>query len=127
MKLPLALVPPTDVRTIAIGRFSARSFLTPNRVIPAKTMEENRRILNRHREVLGLSKISFTHFVAWGIVRALEKHPSLNDAFGEVDGKPVRIRDLSVVQKDQRPARAVDLVVASGHSQMHSCHCRLLG
>jgi hypothetical protein len=34
-KLPLVLVPPTDVRTIAIGRFRARSFLTPDRRIPA--------------------------------------------------------------------------------------------
>ena len=65
---------------------------TTNRVIPVKTMEENRRILNRHREVLGLSKVSFTHFVAWAIVRALEEHPTMNDAFGEVDGKPARIR-----------------------------------
>ena len=65
---------------------------TTNRVIPVKTMEENRRILNRHREALSLSKVSFTHFVAWAIVRALEKHPTMNDAFGEVDGKPARIR-----------------------------------
>ena len=34
-KLPLALVPPTDVRTIAFGRFTARSFLTADRRIPA--------------------------------------------------------------------------------------------
>src|SRR5450631_1933295 len=69
---------------------------TTNRVIPVKTMEENRRILNRHREALGLSKVSFTHFVAWAIVRALEKHPTMNDAFGEVDGKPARIRKPTV-------------------------------
>ena len=61
---------------------------TSNRVVPVKNMEENRRILNRHREALGLSKISFTHFVAWAIVRALEKHPGMNDAYGEVDGRP---------------------------------------
>jgi 2-oxoglutarate decarboxylase len=67
-----------------------------NRVIPVKTMEENRRILNRHREALGLSKVSFTHFVAWAIVRALEKHPSMNDAYGEADGKPARIRKAAV-------------------------------
>ncbi|HVO51121.1 MAG TPA: 2-oxo acid dehydrogenase subunit E2, partial [Thermoanaerobaculia bacterium] len=65
---------------------------TTNRIVPVKNMEENRRILNRHREALGLSKISFTHFVAWAIVRALEKHPGMNDAFGEADGKPARIR-----------------------------------
>ncbi|MEO6323409.1 MAG: multifunctional oxoglutarate decarboxylase/oxoglutarate dehydrogenase thiamine pyrophosphate-binding subunit/dihydrolipoyllysine-residue succinyltransferase subunit [Thermoanaerobaculia bacterium] len=65
---------------------------TSNRTIAVKTMEENRRILNRHREVLGASKISFTHFVAWGILRALEKHPALNDAYGELEGKPARVK-----------------------------------
>ncbi len=69
---------------------------TSNRVIPVKAMEENRRILNRHREVLGLSKVSFTHLVAWAIVRAIEKHPTMNDAYGEAEGKPVRIRKPGV-------------------------------
>ncbi|HEY3349100.1 MAG TPA: multifunctional oxoglutarate decarboxylase/oxoglutarate dehydrogenase thiamine pyrophosphate-binding subunit/dihydrolipoyllysine-residue succinyltransferase subunit [Thermoanaerobaculia bacterium] len=69
---------------------------TTNRVVPVKNMEENRRILNRHREALGLSKVSFTHFVAWAIVRALEKHPGMNDAFGEADGKPARIKKPAV-------------------------------
>ena len=36
VKLPLVLIPPTDIRTIAFGRFSARSFLTADRVIPAR-------------------------------------------------------------------------------------------
>ena len=35
VSLPLALVPPTEVRTIAFGRFAARSFLTADRFIPA--------------------------------------------------------------------------------------------
>ncbi len=69
---------------------------TSNRVVPVKNMEENRRILNRHREALGLSKISFTHLVAWAIVRALEKHPGMNDAYGEAEGRPVRIRKKAV-------------------------------
>ena len=33
--LPLPLVPPTDVRIIAYGRFPSRSFLTADRVVPA--------------------------------------------------------------------------------------------
>ena len=69
---------------------------TSNRVIPVKTMEENRRILNRHREVQGTSKISFTHLVAWAILRAVEKHPGMNDAYGEADGKPIRVRKPNV-------------------------------
>ncbi len=35
VKLPLAAVPPTDVRTVAFGRFASRSFLAPERHIPA--------------------------------------------------------------------------------------------
>jgi 2-oxoglutarate decarboxylase len=69
---------------------------TSSRTIPAKTMEENRRILNRHREAVGKSKVSFTHFVAWGIVRAVEKHPGMNDGYAEAEGKPVRLRRESV-------------------------------
>jgi len=35
VKLPLGLIPPTDIRVIAFGRFGAQSFLTADRVIPA--------------------------------------------------------------------------------------------
>ena len=35
LSLPLGLVPPTEVRAIAVGRFTARSFLTADRQIPA--------------------------------------------------------------------------------------------
>ncbi|MBP7675568.1 MAG: 2-oxo acid dehydrogenase subunit E2, partial [Thermoanaerobaculia bacterium] len=65
---------------------------TSQRVIPVKAMEENRRILNLHREAVRQSKISFTHLVAWAIVRALEKHPGMNDAYAEAEGKPQRVR-----------------------------------
>ena len=65
---------------------------TSQRVIPVKAMEENRRILNLHREAVRQSKISFTHLVAWAIIRALEKHPGMNDAYAEADGKPQRVR-----------------------------------
>ncbi|MCE7956714.1 MAG: multifunctional oxoglutarate decarboxylase/oxoglutarate dehydrogenase thiamine pyrophosphate-binding subunit/dihydrolipoyllysine-residue succinyltransferase subunit, partial [Acidobacteria bacterium ACB2] len=65
---------------------------TSQRVVPVKTMEENRRLLNQHREAVGRSKISFTHFVAWAIVRAVEKHPGMNDAYAEVDSRPARVR-----------------------------------
>ena len=61
---------------------------TSQRVIPVKAMEENRRILNHHREAVRQSKISFTHLVAWAIVRALEKHPGMNDAYAEAEGTP---------------------------------------
>ncbi len=65
---------------------------TSQRVIPVKTMEENRRVINQHREVSGQGKVSFTHMVAWAIVKALKIHPVLNDTFTTEDGKPVRVK-----------------------------------
>src|SRR6185437_710990 len=37
---------------------------TSQRVIPVKVIEENRRVINQHR------KISYTHLIAWGVVKA---------------------------------------------------------
>jgi 2-oxoglutarate decarboxylase len=77
---------------------------TSMRTVPVRTLEENRRLLNKHRESAGQSKVSFTHFVAWAILRALEAFPRMNDAYAEVDGQPHRI------QRDQvRLGIAVDV------------------
>ncbi|HLH44455.1 MAG TPA: multifunctional oxoglutarate decarboxylase/oxoglutarate dehydrogenase thiamine pyrophosphate-binding subunit/dihydrolipoyllysine-residue succinyltransferase subunit [Bryobacteraceae bacterium] len=54
---------------------------TSQRVIAAKAMEENRRLINQHRTARLQSKISYTHLVAWAIVRALERVPALNQAY----------------------------------------------
>ncbi|HEY7337041.1 MAG TPA: multifunctional oxoglutarate decarboxylase/oxoglutarate dehydrogenase thiamine pyrophosphate-binding subunit/dihydrolipoyllysine-residue succinyltransferase subunit [Bryobacteraceae bacterium] len=56
---------------------------TSQRVIPAKAMDENRRLINQHRSERGKGKISYTHLTAWAIVRALEKAPALNQAYSE--------------------------------------------
>ena len=37
-------------------------------------------------------KVSFTHLVAWAILRALDTFPRLNDAYAELDGQPHRIQ-----------------------------------
>jgi 2-oxoglutarate dehydrogenase E1 component len=65
---------------------------TSIRTIPVRTLEENRRILNKHRDATGGTKISFTHVVAWTILRALDAFPRLNDAYAELDGRPHRIQ-----------------------------------
>ncbi len=54
---------------------------TSLRVLPVKVLDENRRAINAHRTAHGQSKLSYTHLVAWAIVRAIEKVPPLNDAF----------------------------------------------
>src|SRR5439155_17657463 len=65
---------------------------TSMRSIPVRTLEENRRILNKHRDATAASKISFTHLVAWAIVRALDTFPRLNDAYAELEGQAHRIQ-----------------------------------
>jgi 2-oxoglutarate dehydrogenase E1 component len=82
---------------------------TSARTIPVRTLEENRRLLNRHREAAGLGKVSFTHLVAWAVLRALDTFPRMNDAYAEVDGQPHRI------QRDQvRLGIAVDVQKKDG-------------
>jgi len=68
---------------------------TSFRFVPAKLLEENRRVVNRwlasHR---GGGKVSFTHLIGWAIVDALEAVPAMKRAYAEADGR------LSVVQPD---------------------------
>ena len=65
---------------------------TSQRVMPVKVMEENRRAINQHRALQGQSKLSFTHLVAWAIVRAIKKDPALNEAFSDTGNESFRIK-----------------------------------
>jgi len=64
---------------------------TSARTIPVKLLEENRRILNAHQAAEASFKVSFTHLIAWAVVRAITRHPAMNVAYAEVEGKPHRI------------------------------------
>ena len=64
---------------------------TSQRVVPVKVIDENRAIINQHRSQLGRNKISYTHLIAWAIVRSLERFPSLNHAYLENDGEAFRL------------------------------------
>jgi 2-oxoglutarate decarboxylase len=69
---------------------------TSARTIPVKLLEENRRVMNQHQAVAFGPKVSFTHLIAWAIVRALEKHPALNAIFVEVEDTPSRLPRQSI-------------------------------
>jgi len=69
---------------------------TSVRTIPAKALVENRAVLNEHLEVRALGKASFTHLIAFALVKALERYPSLRAAFVEHEGKPHRRQDEHV-------------------------------
>ncbi|HSP16366.1 MAG TPA: multifunctional oxoglutarate decarboxylase/oxoglutarate dehydrogenase thiamine pyrophosphate-binding subunit/dihydrolipoyllysine-residue succinyltransferase subunit [Thermoanaerobaculia bacterium] len=64
---------------------------TSVRTIPVKALEENRRVINNHLALTGQSKTSFTHIIAWAIVKSLAQFPRMNAAFAQQDGQPVRI------------------------------------
>jgi multifunctional 2-oxoglutarate metabolism enzyme len=62
---------------------------TSVRTIPAKLLEENRRVINRFLERRGGGKVSFTHLIGWAIVEALRAVPALTRVFSRApDGKP---------------------------------------
>jgi len=63
---------------------------TSQRTIPVKVIDENRRIINQHRTLLGKAKISYTHIIGWAIVQALKTNPTLNHAYVFKDDEPRR-------------------------------------
>ncbi|HYJ92751.1 MAG TPA: multifunctional oxoglutarate decarboxylase/oxoglutarate dehydrogenase thiamine pyrophosphate-binding subunit/dihydrolipoyllysine-residue succinyltransferase subunit [Pyrinomonadaceae bacterium] len=69
---------------------------TSSRNIPVKLLEENRRILNDQLQTRGRGKLSFTHIIAWAIIKAVQVYPHMNVGFGEVDGKPSRLEHENV-------------------------------
>lgn len=64
---------------------------TSQRLLPVKLLEENRRRINDWRARNGQGKVSFTHLVAWAIVRALDAMPVLNNAYAESEGEAFRL------------------------------------
>jgi 2-oxoglutarate decarboxylase len=69
---------------------------TSQRRIPVKLLDENRRIINRRlgqddREG-GLGKASYTHLIAYAILRAIDEFPQLNDGFEVIENQPARVR-----------------------------------
>ena len=69
---------------------------TSQRRIPVKLLEENRVIINRHLQDNNRGKASFTHLIAFAVLRALDEFPQLNDGFEENDGQPARVKRASV-------------------------------
>ncbi|HSQ24072.1 MAG TPA: multifunctional oxoglutarate decarboxylase/oxoglutarate dehydrogenase thiamine pyrophosphate-binding subunit/dihydrolipoyllysine-residue succinyltransferase subunit, partial [Pyrinomonadaceae bacterium] len=69
---------------------------TSQRRIPVRLLDENRRIINRHLAEAGRGKASYTHLIAYALLRALEDFPQMNDGFDVIDEQPVRVKRASV-------------------------------
>ena len=69
---------------------------TSVREIPVKLLTENRRLINRRQKATGGDKVSFTHLIAYAIIRAMEEVPSMRAAFRHTeDGGYERIDPAS--------------------------------
>ena len=64
---------------------------TSQRSMPVKVIDENRRLINQYRASAGQSKLSYTHIVAWSIVRAIEAVPAMNQAYSERGDESFRV------------------------------------
>ena len=88
---------------------------TSQRTIAVKVMDENRRMINQHRTLVGKSKVSFTHLIGWAVGKAIEDIPVLNHAYAEKDGRPFRVVhpqiNLGVAVDVEGKDRARSLVV----------------
>ena len=60
---------------------------TSIRLVPAKLLEVNRRIVNNQLGRTRGGKMSFTHLIGWAVVRGLERLPAMLSSYHEVDGK----------------------------------------
>ncbi|MDH3308135.1 MAG: 2-oxo acid dehydrogenase subunit E2, partial [Acidimicrobiia bacterium] len=66
---------------------------TSVRVIPAKLLEVNRKIINNQlRRLTHGGKVSFTHLLGWAVVEAIKAQPNMNVAFRRIDDKPYMLR-----------------------------------
>ncbi len=80
----------------ALARYMNESRSLPTattfRTIPVGTLDTRRRQINEALKEAGRDeKLSFTHLVAWAIVRSVEAFPVMATAFEEVDGKPHKV------------------------------------
>ncbi len=77
---------------------------TSLRVLPVKMLIEDRTIINTHLLQRNEPKASFTHFIAWAIIKALKEFPSLNNAY-HFDGN----NHFKVVSNQVNLGIAIDL------------------
>jgi len=86
---------------------------TSVRAIPAKLLVDNRIVINNHLARGRGGKVSFTHLIGYAIVRALALVPEMNNAYAEVDGKPVLVQP-----GDVNIGLAIDIRKGDGSRQL---------
>ena len=79
----------------ALARYMDDSRAIPTattfRTIPVGILDTRRAQLNSALKAIDGGKLSFTHLVAWAIVKSVEAFPVMATAFEEIDGKPHKV------------------------------------
>jgi multifunctional 2-oxoglutarate metabolism enzyme len=83
---------PAAMLAQAMGESREVPTATSFRTIAVDTLDAKRRALNGSLKERGL-KVSFTHLIAWAIVRAAREWPVMTRSFEERDGKPFAIEN----------------------------------
>ena len=86
---------------------------TSVRTLPATLLIENRTFINEHLTRARGGKISFTHLIAWAVVRAMHEQPAMNTSYVEIEGKPGIIKHPNV-----NIGLAIDLAKPDGSRQL---------
>src|SRR3954451_4117167 len=59
---------------------------TSARVVPARLLEVNRKVLNGYLARTGGGKVSFTHLIGYAVVKALAAVPAMRSVYVDLDG-----------------------------------------
>jgi len=100
---------------------------TSVRRVPIKVLDENRRIINKHLSESGGGKTSYTHLIAWALLRALHDFPQLNDGYEERDGQALRLKReavnlgvaIDMAKKDGSRSLLVPSIKNANHMRFH--------
>ena len=61
---------------------------TSTRVVPARLLEVNRKVINGYLGRIGASRVSFTHLIGYAVVRALDAVPAMKSTYADTDDGP---------------------------------------
>ena len=86
---------------------------TSVRAVPAKLMIDNRIVINNHLARGSGGKVSYTHLIAFAMIKAIRQMPEMNAFFGELDGKPAVGRPTHI-----NLGIAIDLAKPDGTRQL---------
>jgi len=100
---------------------------TSVRRVPIKVLDENRRIINKHLSESVGGKTSYTHLIAWALLRALRDFPQLNDGYEERDGQSMRLKReavnlgvaIDMAKKDGSRSLLVPNIKNANHMRFH--------